>query len=186
MSFKFHRILPFALILAACGAEPRYLIDPPVQSGNSRLQVSTLEVMDVSLPAYAEASEILLEGEDGALTQVDNALWADDSRRAVTLAIAEQIGRASSAAVAPEPWPLEEDAQAQVHVSVSRMVARANGTLSLDGQFAVSSYDRVVRERIQRFAITVPMASADPAGIAQATGAAIAELSSQITASLSR
>ncbi|APZ54871.1 PqiC family protein [Salipiger abyssi] len=183
-----YRILPFAaLILAACsGAEPRYLIEPPIQAASARLRVATLEVREVSLPAYAEASEIVLEGEDGALTQIDNALWADDPSRAVTLAIAEHIGRASNATVAAEPWPLEEDAQAAVQVTVAQMVARADGTVALSGQYAISSYDRVVRERIERFAISVPLAEATPAGIAQATGAAIAQLAAEITESLSR
>ncbi|GGG61709.1 lipoprotein [Salipiger pallidus] len=180
-------ILPFVLLLAACsGAEQRFLIDPPAEQGAVRLGVSSLEVRDVSLPLYADASEILLEGEDGALTQIDNALWADDPGRAVTLAISEQIGRRSSAAVAPEPWPLEEDAQAAVAVTVSQLVGRSNGTLQLTGQYAISSYDRIVRERIQRFDISVPMTSATPQGVAQATGAAISELSGQITTALSR
>lgn len=181
------RILPFALLLAACsGAEPRYLIDAPAQSGSARLRVSTLEIKEVSLPAYAEASEILMEGKDGALAPVDNALWADEPGRAMTLALADQIGRASTATVAAEPWPLEEEAQAAVHVTVSQLVARADGTVSLTGQYAVSSYDRVVRERISRFDIAAPMTESTPAGIASATGAAIAQLSAEITAALAR
>ncbi len=179
------RILPLALMLAACsGAEPQFLIDTPAQAGSARLRVATLEVRQVSLPAYAAASEILLEDEDGALTQVDNALWADEPARAVTLAIAEQIGAASSATVAPEPWPLADDAQAAVQVTVSRLVARNDGTLRLTGQYALSSYDKVIRERIQSFDITVPMVGTGPQAIAQATGAAISQLSGQITQSL--
>lgn len=179
------RFLPLVLILAACGPEPRYLIDTPVEAGSARLRVATLEVRDVSLPAYAEASEILQEDADGALTQVDNALWADDPTRAVTLAIAEQINRGSTATVAPEPWPLEEDAQAAVHVSVSRMVALNNGTLKLAGQYGISSYDRVVRERIESFDIVVPMTGEGPTAIARAAGAAVSQLAERIMASLS-
>lgn len=182
-----YRLLPLALILAACSsAEPRYLIETPVQSGTMRLRVNTLEIRDVSLPTYAEASEIVLEGEDGALTQVDNALWADDPARAVTQALADHIGRASNATVASEPWPLEEDAQAAVTVRVGQMIARASGSFELAGQYAISSYDRVVRERIERFDITVPLPSTAPDGIATATGAAIAELADQITRALTR
>ena len=71
-------LVALGLALAACSTEQRYLVDPPVAEGTARLAVRTLEVRDVSLPSYAEASEILLEDESGALTQIKGALWADD------------------------------------------------------------------------------------------------------------
>ena len=86
--------------------------------------------------------------------------------------------------MAPEPWPLADDAQAAVQVTVSRLVARNNGTLRLTGQYAISSYDKVVRERIQGFDIVVPMVGEGPQAIARATGAAVTQLSGQITQSL--
>ena len=104
------RFLPLALLLlTACGGtDPRYLIDtaPAEVAAPVRLRVATLEVRDVSLPAYAEESQILLEGGDGALTPVKGAAWADEPVRAVTLLLADTIGRAGSATVAAEPWPL--------------------------------------------------------------------------------
>ncbi len=180
------RYIPLVLVLAACGTDQRYLIDPPGVAGTARVQVASLEVREVSLPAYAESSEILVESADGGLSPIPNALWADDPARAVTLAIAERIGAGSSATVAPEPWPLEEDAQAAVSVTVAQLVARADGTLSLTGQYAISSYDRIVRERIVPFSIVQPMAGDSPSAIAAATGAAISKLSTEIIASLAR
>ncbi|EPX85042.1 PqiC family protein [Salipiger mucosus] len=182
-----YRFLPLALLLAACsGAEPRYLIEAPAEVRPAPLAVASLEVRDVSLPAYAEASEILVESADGGLEPAENALWADDPMRAVTLALADRIGRASNATVAAEPWPLEEDAQAAVEVRVTDMVARASGVFELTGQYAVSSYERVVRERIERFAIAVPLVDTTPGSIADATGRAVAQLAAEITEELSR
>lgn len=183
------RFLPLAfLALTACGGtEPRYLIDSaPAETTQVRMQVATLEIREVSLPAYAEESQILIEAADGALTPLENALWADEPRRAVTLRLAEAISRGGSATVAAEPWPLETPAQAAVHVQVSDMVARASGQFDLKGQFAISSYDHVVRERIKRFDITVPMPDASPAGIARASGQALQNLAQEITQELGR
>jgi len=184
------RFLPLALLaLTACGStEPRYLINsaPAETSAQVRMQVATLEVRDVSLPAYAEDSQILIEGADGALTPLDNALWADEPTRAVTMRLAEAIGRGGSATVAVEPWPLETPAQAEIHVLVSEMVARASGQFDLKGQFAISSYDHVIRERIKRFEISVPLSEATPRGIAQTSGLALQKLAEQITRELAR
>ncbi|MFZ7093857.1 PqiC family protein [Primorskyibacter sp. 2E233] len=184
------RILLLATVfLSACaGADQRFLIDsaPAPEAKTMRLRVSTLEVREVSLPAYAEDSQILLEDADGALTPAEGALWADEPVRAVTLLLVDQIGRTSNATVAAEPWPLETPAQAAVHVRVSEMVARASGTFDLKGQFAISSYEQVVRERIKRFEISVPLKATTPAGIAQASGAAMQQLASEILKELSR
>ncbi|MBV7410402.1 membrane integrity-associated transporter subunit PqiC [Maritimibacter sp. DP1N21-5] len=184
------RILPFALLLlAACGGtDARFLVDPSPAAAESRIGigVGTLEVRDVSLPAYAEESEILVEDSTGALAPIKNAVWADDPVRAMTMALADTMDRQSSATVAAEPWPLETEAQAAVHVRVSEMAARADGMFHLTGQFAISSYDRVVRERIERFDITVPLADTTPGAVARATSAATGQLAGQIMKSLSR
>ena len=184
------KALPFALLLlAACGgSDTRFLVDPSPAATAQKvgLAVGTLEVRDVSLPAYAEASEILVQGEDGGLTPIKNAIWADDPVRAMTMALADTLDRQSSATVAAEPWPLEQNPQAAVHVRVSEMAAKLDGMFHLTGQFAVSSYDYVVRERIERFDITVPLADATPGAVARATSAATGQLAAQIMTSLSR
>lgn len=182
------RMLPLVVLLvsACAGAEPRYLIDPPDVTGQTRLAVSTIEVRQVSLPTYAEGSDILLEDADGALMPVKSAAWADDPVRAVTLALADQMGRASNATVASEPWPLEDSPDISVHVRVTAMVARADGTFDLTGQYAVSSFNKVVRERISRFDISTPMPETTPTGIARATSQSVTALSDQILTALRR
>lgn len=177
------------LVLAACGGnEARFLVDSaaPATVGQIGVRLGTLEVRDVSLPAYAEESQILVEDDTGALQPIKNAVWADDPVRSMTLSLADTIDRRSNATAAAEPWPLESDPHAAVHVRVSEMVARADGNFHLTGQFAISSYDRIVRERIERFDITVPLADTSPGRIADATGAATNRLAVEIMQSLSR
>ncbi|TNE56645.1 MAG: hypothetical protein EP341_04595, partial [Sphingomonadales bacterium] len=64
--------------------------------------------------------------------------------------------------------------------------ARLDGQLHLSGQFAISSYDRIIRERIVPFSIAVPLAGDSPAQIAQATGIAIDRLGTEIATNLRR
>ncbi|WP_226622432.1 membrane integrity-associated transporter subunit PqiC [Alloyangia pacifica] len=187
---RFKTTLPLLLLpmlAAACsGPEPRYRMDSAPPAASMRLAVGTLEVREVSLPAYADASEILLEDASGAMTQVEDALWADDPRRAMTQTLAERLGVISGATVAAEPWPLEEPAQAAVHVRVSEAVASASGSFRLKGQYALSSYDRVIRERVSRFEITVPLQAASAGAIADAAGRATAQLADRIASDLAR
>ena len=187
--FLLPMLLAASAALTACGGtDPRYLIDSPAGTvaQQTRLAVATLEVREVSLPAYAEESQILMEGGDGALTPVDGAVWADDPVRAVSLLLADNLSRTTTATVAAEPWPLETPAQAAVQVTVAQLVARDSGRLDLKGQFAISSYDRIVRERIRRFDISVPLSGTSPGAIATATSQAMGQLSDQIRSDLAR
>ncbi|MDK3016569.1 PqiC family protein [Pseudodonghicola flavimaris] len=185
------RFAPFLLLaLVACGDnDPRYLISAPAETGTAgqvALRVATLEVRQVSLPAYAAEDEILREDETGALKPVQGALWADTPPRAMTQLLADRIAARSRAQVAAEPWPLSTPAQALVDVRVSELAARLDGQMHLTGQFAISSPDQIVRERIAPFAIAVPLAGDTPAEIARATGRALEQLAEQVIATLRR
>lgn len=184
------RIAPLLLLaLAACGdTTPRYLIPTATEAPTSRmaLRVASLEMRQVSLPAYAGDDQILREEANGALKPVKSALWADTPSRAITQQLADGLAASSTAQVAAEPWPLSTPAQAQVAVRVSELAARLDGQLHLSGQFAISSYDRIIRERIVPFSIAVPLAGDSPAQIAQATGIAIDRLGTEIATNLRR
>ncbi|WP_434290051.1 PqiC family protein [Celeribacter sp. SCSIO 80788] len=184
------RLLPLLLLsLAACGdTDPRYLMAsaPVTEVSRVSLRVATLEIRQVTLPAYANDDLILREGADGALTPIEGALWADTPARAMPQLLADRLSATTTAQVAAEPWPLAQPAQVEVDVRVSQMASRADGKLHLAGQFAVSSFDQVVRERIVPFAIAVPLAADTPAGIAAASGRAVDQLAGQIAASLAR
>ena len=181
------RTLALALLplLAACGdSNARYLVDAPVPAQQQRVRVSTVEMREVTLPAYAAASEILVQQADGALRPVRNAIWAEDPTRGVTLALARNLDAAASATVMAEPWTLERRPDVQVDVRIERMVAQNDGLYRLAGQYAIASPDLVIRESVGRFDISQPLADTDPASVARATGAALMTLSQQIAGRL--
>lgn len=177
----------FALFLTACGDNSaRYLLDPPVAQDRVALRVSTVEIRDVVLPSYAAASEILMQEADGSLRPVSKAVWADDPVQAVTLALARNLETVSTAKAAAEPWPLLDPAQVRVEVRIDRMVAQADGTFQLAGQFSIASPDGIVRESLNRFQIEQPMDAGSAGAVAAATSASLTSLARQIAARLRR
>lgn len=182
------RIAPIALtlFLAACGAKSQFIITAPEATTETRVRVASIEVITVSLPAYAAAAAIVVEDASGALRPVAKSLWADDPPRGVTAALARSLDVKSTATVAVEPWPLNDAPEVRLEVRVDEMLARADGSFVMNGQFALSSQTGAVRDRLQRFAIVVPLADPAPASVAAAAGKAIDWLADQILAQLKR
>lgn len=170
-------------LLAACGGnEDLYLIGTNTSAGETRVSTRSIEVKEVTLPAYAAASEIAYQTPEGALKTAKGVLWAEEPRAAVTRIIAERLDTGTTANAAAEPWPLLDGPDTTVTVRIDRMVARADGQFELSGQFATSSFNG--RDRLRRFSILQPLADSSPATIATTTGAALAELSGQIATAL--
>ena len=179
--------ISLSLALAACGdTAARYLVEPAPVAAPVALRLSSLELRDVVLPAYAEGSQILQQDADGALRPVEGSEWADASARAVTAALARSLDLQTTASVAAEPWPLSEPAAGRLDVRIDAMLARADGTFQIAGQFAVASFDGRAREVLERFDIRTPLTAQGPAAIAGAQGQAIDQLASQIVARLRR
>jgi uncharacterized lipoprotein YmbA len=178
-------LFPIAL-LAACagGNEPRYLISSAPGEKVANLRGRSIEVRLVSLPTYAAASEIVTEGEGGALLALANAQWADDPARGITGALARGLSERTGAAAAAEPWPLSTGPDARLDVRVDQVYARADGMFELTGQFAVSSPEGTQREFVKRFEIQTPVDGEGPAATADALANALAELSRQVSLSL--
>jgi len=173
--------------LAACGDnKARFLINTTETATQTRLRVASIEVRDVSLPAYASASEIVVEQADGALKPVAKALWADDPVRGVTGALARSLAAKSTATVSAEPWPLADGPAVQLEVRVDQMVAGADGNFRLTGQFALSSPQGQVRDSLTRFALSVPLADTSPGAVAVSTGKAIDGLADDVLRKLRR
>lgn len=175
-----------ALLLAACGAadEPRFRIEPEPEPARIRIAAGSIEVRDVSLPAYASEPAILAEDEDGALHVQGDSLWADDPVRGMTVALVEVLSARTSATVAAEPWPLTEPAQVRLDVRVAHLYARADGSFEMSGQFAVASPEAVVREFVRSFEIRVPIGAEGGRAVAAAQSAAVAELGRLVATAL--
>jgi uncharacterized lipoprotein YmbA len=180
-------MLLLSLLVAACGDNSaRFLLDTPPSQQKIAVRVATIEVRDVTLPAYAASSEIMIQAEDGALRPLAQAVWADDPVRAVSLSLARNIEAVSTATASTEPWPLIDPAQVRVDVRIDRMVAQSDGQFQLAGQFSIAAPDGAVRESLNRFDILQPLAADTPDAIAQATSAVLLTLARQIATRLRR
>lgn len=172
-----------ALPLAACGSgdSARYLIDAPVSAtGETRVSARSVELRDVSLPSHASGAEILVRDEGGALKPLGDAVWADDPERAVTGTLAQLLDTRSTATVSAEPWPLLDGPSARLDVRIDKMLASVSGVFEITGQAAVSAVDGRPRERVERFAISVPISEITAAAVTEAQGRALAALSDEL------
>ncbi|MFP7672545.1 membrane integrity-associated transporter subunit PqiC [Marivita sp. S0852] len=173
-----------ALPLAACGSgeSARYLIDAPVAAvaTQTRVAVRTVELRDVTLPSHASGSDILVRVETGALMPLGDAVWADDPERAVTGTLAQLLDEKSTATVAAEPWPLFDGPSARLDVRIDKMLASASGVFEITGQAAISAVEGRPRERVERFAIVVPLAELTAPAVTDAQGRALAGLADEL------
>lgn len=182
MGFLKPILLGAAFTLSACSSTPElYPVSPPQVDQTQRIAFGAVEVRDVSLPAYAGASEIAIEDLDGKLITNSAILWADSPERAVALDLTRNLARLTGARVASEPWPFESFPDARLDVRFESLIASANGQFRASGQFFVSVSDGG-RERSGLFDLSTPF---DPLGgpqaIASARGQVILDLAVYIS-----
>jgi uncharacterized lipoprotein YmbA len=140
----------------------------------------SLEVRDVSLPAYAESEEIHIQSADGSLSSSNSVLWADLPVRAISLELSQNIASLTGARVASEPWPFERTPQARLEVRMDELLAGVDGVFHASGQYFLSSTEGG-RDRSGTFKLSVPFDfEAGPVAIAQARTQAILELAEKI------
>lgn len=180
------KLLPqlFGLLLAlsACGAPAqRYAVPAIVPDASVSIAFRSVEVTELFLPTYASLEEIFIETETGALTSSSTLLWADDPTRASTLELTRSLAAITGAQVASEPWPFDSYADVRVEVRVEEFIASAQGEFRLSGQYFVATLDGIGRDRAVPFRLSVPLpADADPAAIAAARAAIMADLAEEI------
>ncbi len=173
--------------LAACSPPLERLAMAQLQSDlELRPLVSSVMVRTVVLPTYAAVEEIAFEGPNGLIATNDDILWADDPQRAVTVVLSRNLADILNTDVGPDPWPFVGLPDVAVDVRVERMLAGADGTFRLTGQFYVGGDGIDFRNRSQPFAIEQAMTDLSLGSIATAQAQALLTLSEQIARTLGR
>lgn len=166
-------------VLAACAAPPRYGAPTPIPEARVATRYRAIEIVQATLPAYAQGEEIYLRKADGAIEEF-GPLWADDPARAVTLQLARDLGAISGGLAAPDPWPFRDLPDVRVDVRIEDFLATEAGVFLLSGQYFVAP-ESGGRDRARRFEVTVPIAQPpSPAAIVTARGSAISRLAVEI------
>ena len=191
------RILPFLLlplVLAGCiatGESLRYVVEPALEASTPRVRTSvgSISIVEVSLPEYAKDTKIFVEEGDNALADLENADWGDEPERAFANALVGELTLITGAEVATDPWPLGGVPEAEVRVRVSHMVVRRDGTVSLAGHFSIRRDLAESRNKVELFAVSVPVTATGaegitPADVLRAHAASWRELASEIARAL--
>jgi len=173
--------------MAACSAPAdRLALTAAPSALELRPLVRSAMVRTVSLPTYAAAEELAVEGPSGLISSNESVLWADDPQRAVTLTIADTVGDILNTDVGPDPWPFVGLPDVAVDVRVTQMLAGADGIFRLSGQFFVGGDGIDFPNSAHRFAISQPMVDQELSSIANAQAAALLVLSEDIARKLAR
>ena len=186
-------LLPLALAGCITGEPLRYVVEPALEAVNERVRTSadTISIVEVSLPDYAKETKLFVEGErENALEAWENADWGDEPERAFALVLVRELTQITGADVATDPWPLGGVPEAEVRVRVSQMIVRPDNTVSLAGHFSIRRDVVESRNKVELFALQVPVAATgadgtvSPADAVRAYGASWRELAEVIAKAL--
>ena len=178
------RAIALILLLAACGG-PEFRYDAPRFDLEEKVRIvyPSLEVKEVSLPEYADASEIFVES-GGTIVAAEDAFWADDPARAITLAVSRHLSKGTYSRVAPDPWPFDDLPTAELDIRVETLLARADGAFILEAQWFAAGQDGW-SDRSGRVDLVTPYDPAGgPAAVAAARSSAIVGLAAEIARAL--
>ncbi len=165
--------------LAGCSSPPRYGAPTAIPDTRIATRYHAIEIVQATLPSYAQGEEIYLRKTDGAIEEF-GPLWADDPARAVTLQLARDLGAVSGGLAAPDPWPFSELPDVRVDVRIEDFLATEAGVFLLSGQYFVAP-ESGGRDRARRFDISVPIAQPpSPAAVVTARGSAVSRLALDI------
>ena len=173
--------------LAACSSPVNRVDLVPLQSElQLRAAVSSAMVRTVSLPSYAAAEEVAVQGPEGLITTDGAVLWADEPERAATLAITRHLNQILSTAVGPDPWPFIGVPDVTVEVRVEDMLARNDGNFRLRGQYFIGGDGIDYPSIVRGFDYAVPLVGEGIGGVAAAQSQALLQLSEDIAERLAR
>ena len=178
------RPLAAIALLAGCagGVGPQVVIDPKTSELRVPARVGSVMLRDISLPAYAQATEISVRSAGGTLVEKKGAVWADEPARAMTGAMVRNLSSITGAQVAAEPWPLEGYPDVELTVRVEHMFAREDGSITLVGYYAIRREQG--RSLIRQLDVTRPPDPGAPDDLALVHEAAWADLAERIARDL--
>jgi uncharacterized lipoprotein YmbA len=169
--------------LLGCAGDPARVVVPPETSTLTvRTAARSVEIKEVSLPAYAKEDKIARQDDTGAVITLDDAIWADDPERAMTNALVRNLTAITGRQIAASPWPLRNFPDAELSVRVEQMLVQSDGLLVLNGQYAVGFESGT--GRIKPFSVTVPLSGEDRQAVARAHEDAWRVLSEQVARDL--
>ncbi|SPF81667.1 PqiC family protein [Pseudoprimorskyibacter insulae] len=175
--------LLIATALWGCAGDPaRVVVAPETSTMTVRTTARSVEIKEVSLPAYAKEDKIALQNADGSVTSLEDSIWADEPERAMTNALVRNLTAITGRQIAASPWPLRGFPDAELSVRVEQMLVQAGAGLLLTGQYAVGFESGA--GQIKPFSITVPVSATDQNGVAQAHDAAWRQLAERIAKDL--
>ena len=186
-------LLPLALAgCIATGESLRYVVEPAIEATTARVRTSadSISIVEVSLPEYAKDTKIFVGTAQNALNDLENADWGDEPERAFALVLVRELTQITGADVATDPWPLGGVPEAEVRVRVSQMIVRPDNTVSLAGHFSIRRDVVESRNKVELFALQVPVAATgadgtvSPADAVRAYGASWRELAEVIAKAL--
>ncbi|WP_299302179.1 ABC-type transport auxiliary lipoprotein family protein [uncultured Litoreibacter sp.] len=174
--FRTRFALAAVMALGACGGDAdRYTAAPPAVTETIRIGFGSVEIRDVTLPSYAAADEITLEGEGGVLKSSTSVLWADAPERAIALDMTRNLSKLTSARIASDPWPFEAFPDARLEIRFEELLAGSDGIFRASGQYFVAVEEG--RERSGLFEQSAPFdLEGGPAAIAAARGQVVLDL----------
>lgn len=178
-------ILSAGLALSACG-QPDYFLVPPPGPAAKAGSAASMAVADISLPTYADAVEIAVLTETGAVSLDKSALWADTPRRALTRHLVAALQERLTAQIATEPWPAFDPPALRLEVFVDRMIGAPEGPFVFSGQYVIVSptSGRIISS--DRFSIALTAQQPGYQGLIDAHARGIEALADQIAARIVR
>ncbi|NAZ35439.1 membrane integrity-associated transporter subunit PqiC [Rubellimicrobium sp. CFH 75288] len=174
MTLRLGLAAALGLLLAGCGTPPLRTAVPVLAAGERIPSAfASVEVLEVSLPEYANEDAVFVQGEGGAIAPLAGTRWADRPSRAFTLDLTQALAELTGATVAPARWPFDTPPEAQVDVRLAEAVADlVRGEYVLRGQTFVAARDGSGRDRSRAFRVAVPL---PPEGGVNAIAAARAQ-----------